>query len=166
MNEIYSPLPARQERAAQLLAAGQTKTSVARQLDVSRVTITRWAGLPEFQARVDQLLSSAADEAYRILEQSVVDNLTIILNIAQNGGQPGVVGSQLKAAQWAVEQVLKGRHPGQKEDYLTDELNSLSDSDLDDLFNDEETAGSPEPRAVSTDELPGILPLRSEDRPS
>jgi len=41
-----------------------------------------------------------------LLRESVVENTEIVLKIAKQGGEPGVVSSQLKAALWAIDKVL------------------------------------------------------------
>ena len=62
---------------------------------------------PQFRARIEELRTDLTKQAVERLQESVVENTEIILDIAKNGGTPGVVSSQLRAALWAVERILK-----------------------------------------------------------
>jgi hypothetical protein len=100
-------LPPAQERAALLLAEGESQAGVARILHKTPGTLTRWMKKPHFRDRIEELRTDLTKQAVERLQETVVDNTEIILDIAKNGGTPGVVSSQLRAALWAVERILK-----------------------------------------------------------
>jgi transposase len=52
-------LTARQQRAAVLLAEGQTTGSIAEQLGIRRATLANWKNRPDFEAFVNQLKGEA-----------------------------------------------------------------------------------------------------------
>ena len=94
------------ERAALLIAEGWKQTDVAVELNVDPVTITRWKQRPDVELRIRELVSDLTTQAVVMLREKIVDNTEIILDIAENGGEAGVVSSRLKAALWCVQTVL------------------------------------------------------------
>jgi len=96
------------EQAALLLAEGWKQVDVAGPNGVNRspVTISRWNKEPEFKAKVEALRRDLTVQSVELLREKVLRNTEIILEIAESGGEPGVVSSQLKAALWAVEKVI------------------------------------------------------------
>lgn len=99
-------LPPAKEQAALLLAEGWKQVDVAEELDRSPVTISRWLKEPEFADRVNALRHDLTAQSVDLLREKVLRNTEIVLEIAERGGEPGVVSSQLKAALWAVEKVI------------------------------------------------------------
>ena len=102
-------LPVRQEIAAKLLAEGTSQAATARdeKVGVSAVTVHLWCKKPEFQARVAALRADATKQAKEKLAESLPDAIDAITRIALEGGEPGVVASQLRAAIFIVQTVMK-----------------------------------------------------------
>jgi hypothetical protein len=98
-----------QEKAALLLAEGDSQVSAANAVGVHAATIGRWMNSSAFLARVEELCQDLTSQAVDLLRESVVSNTEVILRIAEHGGEAGVVNTQLRAALWAVEKVL-GKH--------------------------------------------------------
>src|SRR3990167_181389 len=100
-------LDPRKEKAALLIAEGWKQVDVAREMGVYPQTVSRWMkGDGDFRARIDELRVDLTSQAVTLLRESVVENTEIVLQIAKQGGEPGVVSSQLKAALWAIDKVL------------------------------------------------------------
>ena len=95
-----------QEKAALLLAEGWKQVQVAREVGVNAVTVSRWIKNADFAARIDELRQDLTSQSIVLLRDSVLKNTEKILEIAQYGGESGIVSSQLKAALWAVEKGL------------------------------------------------------------
>jgi hypothetical protein len=104
------------EKAALLIAEGWKQIDVANELQVDPMTISRWKKRPEVYLRIRELVSDLTTQAVVMLRDNIVDNTQIILDIAAEGGEPGVVSSRLKAALWCVEAVM-----GKREDAATAE---------------------------------------------
>lgn len=107
MPEVQFVLSPAKERAAILMVEGRTQADIARRLGKTEKTISLWKKEPEFQERLQELRASVSEQALEILRKNLVNNITIIQDIAANGGEPGIVPSRLKAAIWAAERVLK-----------------------------------------------------------
>ena len=99
-------LDPRKEKAALLIAEGWKQVDVAREMEVYPQTMSRWMKDEDFKARIDELRVDLTSQAVTLLRESVVENTEIVLKIAKQGGEPGVVSSQLKAALWAIDKVL------------------------------------------------------------
>ena len=127
------------ERAAVLMAEGWKQIDVARELGVDKVTITRWKQRPEVFVRIRELVTDITSQSVALLRDQVMNNTQIILDIAQNGGEPGIVSSRLKAALWCVQTVMDKPDPGAGTDrrkkgleaklarYKDDELQELAE---------------------------------------
>lgn len=94
------------EQFAVLISQGKKQAVAIRELGRTPQTAVKWMRDPAIVARVKELRENLTDEAMRLLRDSVVDNTRIVLDIARNGGEPGVVPSRLKAATWALEHIL------------------------------------------------------------
>jgi hypothetical protein len=122
-----------------MLAEGESQAGVGRILRKNKGTITRWMKNPRFRSRVEELRTDLTRQAVELLQESVVDNTQIILDIARDGGTPGVVSSQLRAALWAVERILKPA-PRAAEDEskafrtMAAEVDRLPDDEIDELL--------------------------------
>jgi len=90
-----------------MMVEGRTGADIARSLDKTEKTICVWKKQPAFQARLQELRASVTEQAVELLRTNLVQNIGNIQSIADHGGEPGVVSSQLKAAIWAAEQILK-----------------------------------------------------------
>lgn len=95
------------EKAALLIAEGWTQADTARKVDKYPQTISRWMKEDaDFVARIAELCADLTSQAMELLRESIVENTKRVLYIAQHGGEPGVVSSQLKAALWCIDRVM------------------------------------------------------------
>lgn len=101
-------LSPKKEKAALLLADGESQAEAARQCRVTPKTMSMWARHPKVQERIVQLRTDMTKQAIELLEESTLEAVKCIIEIAKNGGTPGVVSSQLKAALWIAERRIKG----------------------------------------------------------
>lgn len=99
-------LKPQQEQAALLLSAGWSQAATARKVNSCPQTVCRWMKNSDFVARITELSQDLTAQSVDLLREKVLENTRIILGIAKNGGEPGVVSSQLKAALWSVEKVM------------------------------------------------------------
>ena len=99
------------EKAALLIAEGWKQIDVAATLNVDETTITRWKKRPEVTLRIAELVSDLTTQSVRLLQEKILDNTQIILDIAETGGEPGIVSSRLKAALWCVQAVMGKADP-------------------------------------------------------
>lgn len=109
-SEAISPtlgLTATQFRAAQMIARGDKKKDVAAAVNRRPQTISRWLRDPDFQRAVTQLHYDEFRPVYDVLRENVPEMVGIVLHIAKEGGEPGVVATRLKAALWVLDKAMK-----------------------------------------------------------
>src|SRR3989337_3471685 len=99
-------LDPRKEKAALLIAEGWKQVDVAREMGFYPQSVSRWMKEEDFTARIDELRVDLTSQAVTLLRESVVENTEIVLKIAKQGGEPGGVSSQLKAALCAIAKEL------------------------------------------------------------
>lgn len=109
-------LPSHKEQAALLLSQGHKQAEVARIIHRTPQTIVAWRKQEDFEARVAQLRDSATGQAVDLLKASLVDAAKIVIEVANKGGVPGVVGSKLRAALWILESAGLGSKKGPLQD--------------------------------------------------
>lgn len=132
-------LPVKMERAAKLIAEGSTQAGAARdpQIEVSTVTVHLWCKKPEFQARVAALRADATKQAKEKLAESLPDAIDAITKIATQGGTPGVVASQLRAAIFIVTTVMKiAKLPEPEKDPEPDAAEGMTEAEAEDMLED------------------------------
>ena len=96
-----------QEKYCLLRVEGATQKEAIEKVGRTAQTATAWQKIPEVRARIDELRLDILSKALDMLRHKVTKNIEIIQDIAESGGEPGVVPSRLKAAMWAVDKVLK-----------------------------------------------------------
>jgi hypothetical protein len=101
-----SRLPPNKEKAALLIAEGWKQVDVAAELHVDPSTITRWRKETDFKLRLGELVEDLTSQSVVYIREKVLDNVKIIQEIAESGGEPGIVSSRLKAALWLVDRVI------------------------------------------------------------
>jgi len=84
------------------------QAEAARQCGVTPKTMSMWARHPRVKERIEQLRTDITKQSLELLEQTTLDAVKVIIDIAKRGGVPGVVSSQLKAALWIAERRIKG----------------------------------------------------------
>lgn len=102
------------EKVALLLAEGWRQADVARALHIHPVSVHRWKKEPAVALRISELRTDLTTQAVARLREKVLENTDIILEIAKQGGESGIVSSRLKAALWCVEKVLGRPDPEEK----------------------------------------------------
>lgn len=103
-NKLLTP---QQERFCLLMAEGSNQSAACRIIGVVPQTATRWMKLGAIKERIRELQMDVTASALQRLKEAAMDNVEVVLRIAKGAGTPGVVSSQLKAAVWALDKVLK-----------------------------------------------------------
>jgi hypothetical protein len=132
------------------IAEGALKKDAAALVGKTPITATRWLQEPEVQNRIKELLANASEQAMTFLKQKLMTNIEVIQGIAERGGVPGVVPSQLKAAMWAVDKVIRLAAADDQPSEEDRALATMGDEDIDDLLERGQatstpTEGSPSP---------------------
>lgn len=125
------------EKAALLIAEGWKQVDVAREMGVDKTTVTRWKHRPDVYLRISELVSDLTTQSVTLLREKILDNTQIILDIAKQGGEPGIVSSQLKAALWCVQTVMgkpdAEEKTGRRKQGLEAKLSRFKDDELEEL---------------------------------
>lgn len=132
-------LPVKMERAAKMIAEGSTQAAAARDesIKVSTVTVHLWCKKPEFQARVAALRADATKQAKEKLAESLPEAVDAIIKIALHGGPPGVVASQLRAATFIVNIVMKiAKLPEPEPEPEPDAAEGMSEGEAEEMLED------------------------------
>ena len=79
MSLSLSPL---REKAASMMAEGNSQSQVARELHISKGTICKWYKKPEFKGRVDQLRVDLKHQAEEVLEMGITDAAKTVTDLA------------------------------------------------------------------------------------
>lgn len=104
----YDNVPTRlsnivKEKAARMIATGLSQAETARQLEKSRPTVHGWCQESDFKLRVKFLQENIDVQVKEVLAANKEEAAKVIVDIARNGGESGVVSSQLKAAIYILE---------------------------------------------------------------
>ncbi len=102
-----SKLTPAQQSAAVMAANGYSKTRIAAELGVDRVTVYRWANAPEFQAEVNRIWQEQFHSASARLRLLTADAVTGLADIAVNRDHP----RQLEAIKFILKAVGLARLP-------------------------------------------------------
>jgi hypothetical protein len=134
-SDAVSNVSPKQERAIELLLAGETPTQIARQLEVDRSTLYRWQDQPDFlallnrnrralgesfQARIESLLGLAIAAIEEALHQG--DGKTAI-NVLRGSGL--LDGRKAEIGPTTVEAVKQSQAEQKNRDALSEMINSL-----------------------------------------
>jgi len=133
-------LKPKMEIAAQLLASGSTQADASRdpRVKVTTSTMNIWCKKPEFRARIEQLRCDEIQQAQDKLAESVPDAVDAVIRIATQGGTPGVVASQFRAAKYILDMALKPpKMPDPKPgDMPGPDGEGMTDAEADELLGD------------------------------
>ncbi len=89
-------LKARQLNAVQLLALGTPAYQVAAKLEVSTMTIYRWQKIPEFDAKLNSIASSALEEITKKMNATTLTAVETLQEILCDMREPSFI--RMKAA--------------------------------------------------------------------
>lgn len=104
-----------QERAAMIIAEGYTQTAAADACGVTKQTIGAWMRREEFKNRINELRIDIEAQARELLVDSLPAAVKTIARIAKDGGEPGVVNAQLRAAMYIVDFAKLNKHVPKKQ---------------------------------------------------
>ena len=90
------PLKPRQLQAVKLLAAGFPKVRVAKTVEVSVMTLSRWAEIPEYQAKLNAITTSGMEEIAKTLNATAISAVETLSEVLNDMSQP--VSIRVKAA--------------------------------------------------------------------
>lgn len=91
-----SKLTAKQEVAIRMLALGESKSNVATNLDVSRMTISRWQKNPNFESQLTSITRSGLEQTAKMLNAASLTAAETLQEILCDMTQPTAI--RLKAA--------------------------------------------------------------------
>ena len=136
------PLTPQQEKACIGVSEGLKQAEVARRLGITAQTMSRWSKNPLFQEKVKQLSTDATKDVLAKLKASLSDNIDIIQHIASTGGEIGVVPSQLRAAMYLVDKIMRPieksggvqMDSGKRAREIVMEVERMSGEEVDDLL--------------------------------
>lgn len=114
---------AKKERAALLLAKGETYAIIEKEHGISHTSLARWKKEPEFTARVDELIDEVVSEARRILRRNAAAAAQQLINLHAHGH--AMHGVKLAASKDILDRVglkapEKMEHSGTIGTYIVD----------------------------------------------
>ena len=116
--ECKKPLDEVQLRAARMIAMGVPYNDIAKQINVTRITLYRWRKLPQFAAELSKLTQEASQESREHLVRDISEINDIILgtllDVAQNDSSGG---ARVSAARALSELVERAEERAQQEQY-------------------------------------------------
>lgn len=138
-------LAPKQERAAQLIAAGVSQISAASHPDVdcSKQTMNRWCHEEEFQARVDELVSEAGVATKDILEGGQKKAAKVIVDTV-NGNidpEPKVAKLRFDAAKYILDMFKVKKMPAETTPSRQSKRRNLTDAEMDEMMESPEDDG-------------------------
>ncbi len=131
-------LAPKQERAAQLIAAGisQISTSNHPDVDVSKQTMNRWCHEESFQERVDVLVSEAGQDTKDILEggqkkaaKVIVDTINGIID-----PEPKIAKLRFDASKYVLDMLKIKKMPTATKPSRQTNRRNLTESEMDEML--------------------------------
>ena len=131
-------LAPKQERAAQLIAAGisQISTSNHPDVDVSKQTMNRWCHEESFQERVDVLVSEAGQDTKDILEggqkkaaKVIVDTINGIID-----PEPKIAKLRFDASKYVLDMLKIKKMPAATKPSRQTNRRNLTDAEMDEMM--------------------------------
>ena len=138
-------LAPKQERAAQLIAAGVSQISTAghHDVDVSKQTMNRWCHEEAFQERVDQLVSEAGQATKDILEGGQKKAAKVIVDTIDGNmdPEPKIAKLRFDAAKYVLDMLKIKKMPAATKPTRQSVRRDLTDAEMDEMLeplNDDE----------------------------
>ena len=131
-------LAPKQERAAQLIAAGisQISTSNHPDVDVSKQTLNRWAHEESFQERVDVLVSEAGQDTKDILEGGQKKAAKVIVDTIDGNmdPEPKIAKLRFDAAKYVLDMLKVKKLPAATKPSRQANRRNLTDAEMDEMM--------------------------------
>ena len=131
-------LAPKQERAAQLIAAGVSQISTAGHPDVgcSKQTMNRWCHKEEFQARVDELVSEAGVATKDIIEGGQKKAAKVIVDTIDGNmdPEPKIAKLRFDAAKYVLDMLKIKKMPESTKPGRQTNRRTLSEAEQNELL--------------------------------
>ncbi len=131
-------LAPKQERAAQLIAAGisQISTSNHPDVDVSKQTLNRWCHEESFQERVDVLVSEAGQDTKDILEGGQKKAAKVIVDTIDGNmdPEPKIAKLRFDAAKYVLDMLKVKKMPAATKPSWQTNRRNLTESEMDEML--------------------------------
>lgn len=131
-------LAPKQERAAQLIAAGVSQISAASHPDVdcSKQTMNRWCHEEDFQARVDELVSEAGVATKDILEGGQKKAAKVIVDTVSGNMDPDpkVAKIRFDASKYILDMFKVKKMPAEITPSRQSKRRNLTDGEMDEML--------------------------------
>ncbi|KKL54663.1 hypothetical protein LCGC14_2263180 [marine sediment metagenome] len=131
-------LAPKQERAAQLIAAGISQISTANHpdVDVSKQTMNRWCHEESFQERVDVLVSEAGQDTKDILEGGQKKAAKVIVDTIDGNMDPESKIAKLRfdAAKYVLDMLKVKKLPAATKPSRQANRRNLTDAEMDEMM--------------------------------
>ncbi len=131
-------LAPKQERAAQLIAAGvsQISTSNHPDVDVSKQTMNRWCHEETFQERVDVLVSGAGQATKDILEGGQKKAAKVIVDTIDGNmdSEPKIAKLRFDAAKYVLDMFKVKKLPAATKPTRQANRRNLTEAEMDEML--------------------------------
>ena len=131
-------LAPKQERAAQLIAAGISQISTANHpdVDVSKQTMNRWCHEESFQERVDVLVSEAGQDTKDILDGGQKKAAKVIVDTIDGNMDPESKIAKLRfdAAKYVLDMLKVKKLPAATKPSRQANRRNLTDAEMDEMM--------------------------------
>ncbi len=131
-------LAPKQERAAQLIAAGisQISTSNHPDVDVSKQTMNRWCHEESFQERVDVLVSEAGQDTKDILEGGQKKAAKVIVDTIDGNVDPDSKIAKLRydASKYLLDTLKVKKMPSTTKPSRQTNRRNLTEAEMDEML--------------------------------
>ena len=131
-------LAPKQERAAQLIAAGISQISTANHpdVDVSKQTMNRWCHEESFQERVDVLVSEAGQDTKDILEGGQKKAAKVIVDTIDGNmdPEPKIAKLRFDAAKYVLDMLKVKKLPAATKPSRQANRRNLTDAEMDEMM--------------------------------
>ncbi len=135
---MVKKLAPKQERAAQLIAAGisQISTSNHPDVDVSKQTMNRWCHEESFQERVDVLVSEAGQDTKDILEGGQKKAAKVIVDTIDGNidPEPKIAKLRFDAAKYVLDMLKIKKMPSVTKPTRQTNRRNLTSSEVDEML--------------------------------
>ncbi len=131
-------LAPKQERAAQLIAAGVSQISASNHpdVDVSKQTMNRWCHEESFQERVDVLVSEAGQDTKDILEGGQKKAAKVIVDTIDGNmdPEPKIAKLRFDAAKYVLDMLKIKKMPAATKPSRQTNRRNLTDAEMDEMM--------------------------------